>query len=108
MTATDHVTVTFVCRQDGDQRGMSKRFHPETGYLVRSGAFWYDHRVLLTVDEDDRIEIFRRPYTGKPGIRLGSYGYTQLNAEAPPIGLRQVEAYDSLPRPFAVLAGKSA
>lgn len=87
---------------------MSKRFHPETGYLVRSGALWYDHRVLLTVEEDDRIEIFRRPYTGRPGIRLGSYGYRQLDAKSPPTGLRQVEAYDNLSPPLAVLAGRSA
>ena len=87
---------------------MSKRFHPETGFLVRSGAFWYDHRVLLTVEEDDRIEIFRRPYGGKPSLRLGSYGYGQLDVTAPPIGLRQVEADSSLPSPLTVFVGRSA
>ncbi|HEX2888087.1 hypothetical protein [Vineibacter terrae] len=86
---------------------MSKRFYPETGYMARNGSFWYDHRVMLTVEETDRIEIFRRPYVGKPSLRLGSYGYAQLDAGNPPIGLRQVDAIDGRPSPFTVLVGRS-
>ena len=87
---------------------MSKRFYPETGYMVRSGAFWYDHRVLLTVEQDQRIDIFRRPYTGKPGIRLGSYDYTQLDPKSPPIGLRLADEPEGMPNPFSIVAGKTA
>lgn len=87
---------------------MSKTFYPETGYLARNGAYWYDHRVLLTVQEDERIEIFRRPYTGKPGIRLGCYGYSQLDARNPPIGLRLADEPEGMPNPFTVVAGRIA
>ena len=87
---------------------MPKSFYPETGFLVRNGAFWYDHRVLLTVRKDERIDIFRRPYAGKPGLRLGSYGYGQLDPRDPPIGLREVDTSESMPNPFAVVAGKPA
>jgi hypothetical protein len=87
---------------------MSKRFYPESGFMVRNGGYWYDHRVLLTVEEDQRIEIFRRPYAGKPGIRLGSYGYDQLDPQYPPIGLRLVDTPEGMPNPFTVVGGKVA
>lgn len=86
---------------------MSKSFYPETGYLARKGARWYDHRVLLTIEDDTRIEIFRRPYAGKPGIRLGAYGYSQLDPQNPPTGLRQVDSSDALPTPFSIVVGKT-
>ena len=85
---------------------MSESFYPETGYMARKGACWDDHRVLLIVEEDTQIEIFRRPYDGKPGIRLGTYGYTQLDPQNPPTGLRQVDAPDALPNSFSVVVGK--
>jgi hypothetical protein len=87
---------------------MPKSFYPETGYMVRNGAYWYDHRVLLTIDAGDRIDIFRRPYAGKPCLRLGSYGFEQLDPGDPPIGLRLVEADEPVFNPFAVYEGKRA
>ena len=67
---------------------MSKSFRPEPGYMARRGAFWYDHRVLLTVEDDARIEIFRRPCGGKPGGHIGIYRCTELDPQNPPTGLR--------------------
>jgi hypothetical protein len=87
---------------------MSKSFYPETGYMVRSGSCWYDHRVMLTLEAGERIEIFRRPYAGKSGIRLGTYLYDQLDAENPPIGLRLVDEIDSKPLPFSIVGNRRA
>jgi hypothetical protein len=87
---------------------MSKRFYPETGYMVRKGAFWYDHRVLLSVEHGERIDIVRRSYANKPSLRLGSYSYDQLDPRSPPIGLRDVDMPEAAPNPFAVLVGKTA
>lgn len=87
---------------------MFKRFFPETGYMVRKGTYWYDHRVLLTVEPDQRIDIVRRAYGGKPALRLGSYTFAQLDSENPPIGLRPCDTVDGRPNPFTVLTGKIA
>ncbi len=62
---------------------------------ARKGAFWYDHRVVLTIEGDAQIEIFRRPYDGRPAIHLGTYNYTQLDPQNPPIGLRQINVLDN-------------
>ncbi|MCW5748458.1 MAG: hypothetical protein KIT36_19880 [Alphaproteobacteria bacterium] len=86
----------------------SKMFFPETGYMVRKGSFWHDHRVLLTVEPGQRIDIVRRGYAGKPALRLGSFDYEQLDPKAPPTGLREVDTVDGRPNPFVVLVGKTA
>jgi len=74
---------------------MSKSFRPEPGYMVRKGASWYDHRVLLTIEGDGRIDIFRRPYGGKPGGHIGVHRYTQLDPQNPPRGLRKANSPDN-------------
>lgn len=87
---------------------MSKSFYLETGYMARKGAHWYDHRVLLIIEENIQIEVFRRPYPSKPGIRLGTYGYTQLDPQNPPTGLCQVDSTDALSNLLSVVVGKPA
>jgi hypothetical protein len=66
---------------------MSKRFHVESGYRCRIGRCWHDHTVTLFVEEDEVVEVWT-VFEGMVLERAGAYACAELDAEAPPAGLR--------------------
>ncbi len=68
---------------------MTKTYKVDIGFDVRKGDKWFGAGRLITVGNDESIEIYAAPH-GNRGDRIGVYSYDSLVRDRPPPGLGRV------------------
>ena len=68
---------------------MTKTYRVDIGFDVRKGDKWYGAGRLVTINDDESIEIYAAPH-GNRGERVAVHSYDSLVRDRPPTGLGRV------------------